>query len=146
MRKSAVLLSAVVSLAFAPAPLPRPDTGKDDLKKMQGTWEVIDFRYGGRPSAAGVGKVVITGDRMTYHTQAGGISTQWGLELDAKQSPRAFVWKRLGPPSDVAFWGRYLLDKDTLTICYASKRAERPGHLDGKKADQRVEVLRRVNR
>ena len=55
MRKSAfLLLTTVLSLAFAPAPLPRPDTGKDDLKKMQGTWEVTAFRVAGAIGAVAV--------------------------------------------------------------------------------------------
>ena len=32
------VLSVVLSLAFAPAPFPKPDAGKEDLQKLQGEW------------------------------------------------------------------------------------------------------------
>ena len=49
MRKVAPFLLAggVLSLAFAPAPLPKPDPSKEDLERMQGAWLRISATQGG---------------------------------------------------------------------------------------------------
>src|SRR5205809_3770963 len=49
------LLVAGLSLAFAPAPLPRPPkpaAAQDDMKQIQGTWEFVSRTYSGQPAPA----------------------------------------------------------------------------------------------
>src|SRR5437899_1954871 len=99
MRHSALLLTlAALSLAFAPAPLPRPkpDPRKEDLKQMQGEWEVVSRALAGRP-LSGLNKVGIIGDRLTYYRTDGTVATKWALALDTKKAPRWIDSKREWP-------------------------------------------------
>ena len=54
MRKlPALFLLAALSLAFAPAPLPRLAKPKTDLQKMQGDWEMVTETIAGRKTCPG---------------------------------------------------------------------------------------------
>src|SRR4051794_1579759 len=67
MRRSELLLFAVLSLALAPAPLPKPDPSEKELKRLQGTWELVEEVYEGRrePRRQGT-QLTIVGDRLTF--------------------------------------------------------------------------------
>src|SRR5207249_4888557 len=70
MRKSLLFLAtAVLSLAFAPAPFPRPgkrgDTNESDLKKLQGAWTRVQLGIGTQPGADNCA-VTITGTRLQF--------------------------------------------------------------------------------
>src|SRR5262245_47137700 len=92
MRRVLPLL-AVLSLAFAPVPpyRPKPDSGKEDLKKLQGTWERVRVTIGGRVYSE-VGNettIVIADDRMNYSV-AGKPTNEWVFTLDGKPKPPLF--------------------------------------------------------
>jgi uncharacterized protein (TIGR03067 family) len=140
-----LLLAAVLSLAFAPAPLPRPDAGKDDLKKMQGTWDVVSRTSAGRPLPATLKKVVIAGDRLTFYRENGTVATRWVLKVDDKKSPRQFSRHREGP-AKITAQGIYELKGDTLTMCYTRGNNPPPADLDGNKPGRWHDVYRRGKR
>jgi uncharacterized protein (TIGR03067 family) len=145
MRKSVLLLPAALSaLAFAPAPLPRPDRGKDDLKRMQGTWELVSFKVRGHPQQTGVHRAVIAGERMTYYDKNGRLWSEWWLSLDTAKAPRRFVWKKGGSTGPVRFRGTYLLGKDELTIYYSDVGS--PADFEGGKPGRCCEVFKRAKR
>src|SRR5262249_36623350 len=75
-----MLLTAIFSLAFAPAPLPKPDTGKDDLAKMQGEWVRVRYTRGGQ-LVAGVASstVTIAKDHLRYGSRPG--VDEWVITL-----------------------------------------------------------------
>jgi uncharacterized protein (TIGR03067 family) len=148
MRKSAsLLLAALLSLAFAPAPLPRPpkpDPNKDDLKQMQGTWDVVSRTSQGKPISHVVTSVVIEGGRFTYLGN-GDFRRNWSLSLDGKKAPRWFDMKCEHAPFELVL-GLYELKGDTLTMCYFWNKNERPSDMDGNKPERRVDVYKRRKR
>jgi uncharacterized protein (TIGR03067 family) len=145
MRKSVLLLlGAIFSLAFAPAPLPKPDRGKDDLKRMQGTWELVSFKVRDQPQTTGVHRAVIAGERMTYYDKSGKLWSEWWLSLDVTKAPRRFVWKKGGSTGPVKFRGAYVLGKDELTIYYSD--VDSPADFEGGKLGRCREAFRRVKR
>ena len=103
MRKSAALLLLVtLSLAFAPAPLPRPaPPKKDDLKLLQGTWDVLSCSYEGRPVAGFAVKMVLEGNQMTFFHPDGRIASRWSFTLNEKASPKTWDAERLDARAQV---------------------------------------------
>src|SRR5438046_6175221 len=102
MRKFALLVPAVLSLAFAPAPPPKPAPNKDDPQELQGTWERLSYTLGGRPVAlvapnGGPIHGVIVGEHMTF-TQGALTHGKWRITLDTKKAPKglAMTWEGNG--------------------------------------------------
>src|SRR5687767_13257210 len=80
VRRSLVLL-AVLSLAFAPLPFPRPGKGgkaASDLKALQGEWVQVSCSLNGGPPAASGGEdtAVYDGARLTRLSK-GVASARW---------------------------------------------------------------------
>jgi uncharacterized protein (TIGR03067 family) len=145
VRRCALLLPALLSLAFAPAPLPDPDPGKEDLKRMHGTWVLVSRTYGGRPLRNGLSKVVIGKGRLTYYGMDDTEASAWLLAVDAGQSPRRYDLKE-DARALPAMRGVYEFKGDTLTLCYSQSDAERPGLLASKAPAHWLEVYRRPKR
>src|SRR5438876_567804 len=94
MRRSSLLLAALLSLAFAPAPFPRPgkrDTSESDLKKMQGAWVRVKNTFHGRSQEANDTPVTITGMRMQFPAA----SDAWTITLDATKKPKTIDLKHI---------------------------------------------------
>jgi uncharacterized protein (TIGR03067 family) len=148
MRKYALLVvTASLSLAFAPAPLPKPDVAKEDLRKMQGSWALTSCLEAGRPlpsSSEGI-VVVIAGDRMTY-SYRGGSHTEWAMALDARRKPKVLDTRLSTQPGAAAWPGVYELKGDTLWICYVAAPGARPGGLSPSKQGEVLHVLTRQKR
>jgi uncharacterized protein (TIGR03067 family) len=149
MRKSALLLvAAVVSLAFAPAPLPRPAPNKDDRMQLQGTWERLTYTLGGQPVPlvapnGGPIHAVFTGDHVTF-TQGALTHGKWRITLDTRKSPKSFemTWEQTGR----TLWGVYELKGDTLTMCCSTNERERPTDFDGSKPGRYHSTFKRLKR
>jgi uncharacterized protein (TIGR03067 family) len=147
VRTPALLLlaaSLALTVQAAPAPLPRPDASKAELKRLQGNWAPVSATLEGRPRVA-EHAVVIAGDRFTY--LAGTLRQDWALTLDVRGRPKILDAKCISAPfAGLVYQGIYRLDGDVLTICsIQSKRAaDRPKDFTGKGPRQLVEVFRRV--
>src|SRR4051812_6165368 len=81
--RACLIASAVLLLAFAPAPLPRREKARDHQALLAGNWHVRTIKWRGRDhyQAAGVGddlivtknqRVVIARGRITFEASAGG--------------------------------------------------------------------------
>jgi uncharacterized protein (TIGR03067 family) len=140
MRRILSLLP-LVSLAFAPAPLPRPDPSKEDLKKMQGKWVLESRLYQGRPVAHVVATVEVQGDRWTYVNATGDWRAPGKLILDATKVPRRLHW---GPGMHR---GVYEINGDTLIFVFTTGGSpDKLRDLDGNKPLRWREVLKRAKR
>jgi uncharacterized protein (TIGR03067 family) len=150
-------LLAVLCLAFAPVPFPKPakpDPGKADLKKLQGTWAVSRRTINGADQTARSSDmtVVITGDRIRF-VVGGDPRTEWTFTLDPTKQPRLLdrskVWGKgaanagkTGP----SYRGIYRLDGDVLQFVHSTGAGalERPTDFEGKRRGETLYVLKRI--
>ena len=126
MRNCTIFLAAL-SLAFAPAPFPRPDPSKEDLKKLQGTWLKVYSVPAGNGENEGL--LVIAKQRMSY-TLPGMPTGEYEFQVNAKKKPKLFDFKGTGGlVQGNEYRGIYELDGDTLKFCYVMTaiESERPG-------------------
>jgi uncharacterized protein (TIGR03067 family) len=133
-----LLLLPVPSLAFAPAPLPKPD-----IKVMQGQWAAVTHRTLYSNGFQNVSSVtpgvtlVVAGDVMQFSHHGRPIE-RYAFRLHGG----AIDFREAGGR---ARSGIYKLERDTLTIC-DSEGAARPAVFSGDKLGQRLIVLKRVKR
>jgi uncharacterized protein (TIGR03067 family) len=109
-----VLVAAVLTAGFAPAPPPRPN--KVDLKRMQGAWVLTALTEQGRTvSRLPPLRLTIEGDRLTY--LFGEKSFAFTLTLDAAKTPKrcAIRSARRGENAPLR-WRIYSLEGDSLTF------------------------------
>ena len=121
MRKAILFGSlAVLALGFAPVPFPKPDTGKDDLKKMQGTWNRLTCTQGQIPPVARpVNDLVVIKDNTILY----GGGAAWTLTLGTAEGKKTFDIKQ---GTNTRGWvGIYELKGDTLRVCF-TPAATRP--------------------
>jgi uncharacterized protein (TIGR03067 family) len=135
---------AVLSLAFAPAPFPRPGLSKADLEKMQGEWICISFLTEGRRHdlLAHPLTAKVQGDRMTF----GSPDDTWRLTRDGGGIARHIDFHRVKPLGGIdLIRGVYRLDNDTLTICWCLRKEEkdRPTGFDPAQPNVWVHVYKR---
>jgi uncharacterized protein (TIGR03067 family) len=88
---------------------------KSDLEKMEGEWRVVHCEFSGRNEVQPVGVDTISGAKWLRPNRR---TAEYQLKLDPSKDPK---WvdlsaERLG---DQTLKGIYLLDGNTLTICYA---------------------------
>src|SRR5262249_16818397 len=118
------LAAAVLSLGFAPAPLPRPNSTKEDMKKLQGGWVRVQLTIAGRPTSDGPNgcPITITGDRLQFPSAA----DAWTITLDARKKPKWIDYTGATPSMKGTFFrGIYRIEGDTLTICVRQKATEK---------------------
>jgi uncharacterized protein (TIGR03067 family) len=142
-----VLLAALASLGLAPVPKPKekPDPAKEELKKLQGKWELVSCSLGRqrlkvRPGEEGD---VYKGDQLTTFN-GGEAVTRWTVTLDPTKSPKQMDKKGKDGALLLAI---YRLEGDTLTVCYKNEQGAKGRPADftpGKGVG--VEVLRRKKR
>jgi uncharacterized protein (TIGR03067 family) len=146
MCKYAMLLAAVMSLGFAPAPFPKPpkpDATKDDTKKLQGTW--LKVHAVPPNNGEGEGTLVFSGQSMRY-TLSGSVIGDYALRIDAQKKPKVFDFKGTGGQVEgLVYRGIYRLERHTLTICYVRSENERdrPSDFDAAKDGVIMSVYQR---
>jgi uncharacterized protein (TIGR03067 family) len=116
MRYVALLTLALVSLAFAPAPFPKPTSNALDSKALQGTWIGADGH-----------EARFEKDRLTYFRQ-GKMVTSYMMILNAVAKPKTYDLKGIGGGAvdGRTYHGIYNLDKDKLTLCAKGWGEPRP--------------------
>jgi uncharacterized protein (TIGR03067 family) len=135
-------LAASLSLAFAPAPFPRPEVPdhRPEREKVQGTWERIRYIHEGKVFAEPVRvTVVIAGEQAIFGVGPG--QTKWGLQLRPDSNPKTFTLTRLG----TVLRGVYKLEGSTLTLCFRPDGKQQPD-FDGAKSGVSLTFYKRVKR
>ncbi len=131
-----LLATGTASLAFAPAPFPRPDRrdGSLDLRKLEGTWKVeqlVNFDAQGKVSSTiTVWKEIHVEKGQWYFVQDGGggrmrRSTTYRLVIDGKKKPATIDFMRAGNPKPWML-GILALENDRLTVLYKPFGEKRP--------------------
>src|SRR5262245_57450623 len=115
MRRALPLL-AVLSLAFAPAPLPRKERA-NDLDRLRGEWTLVSMTVRGFSDPAAPDAAIIEGGRITYF-KGGRVASVWTLSVGTRSAPRRCVMRGPGDTQRLVAAGVYALDGDVLTMCY----------------------------
>jgi uncharacterized protein (TIGR03067 family) len=130
MRRLLPLL-ALLSLAFAPAPLPKPSRDADPFLAMSGQWA------GGHELSIREGEIV--------YDPAGPVTNRYRLRVDPRASPAAYDLFHPTNTGDTPEWkGIYKIQGDTLTLCYNDARWGRPTAFEGPGRGAATEVYKRV--
>jgi uncharacterized protein (TIGR03067 family) len=132
MRRLTLLPGVLLALAFAPAPLPRPDRAGEALKRMQGVWEVVSLQHGGvevERKKEDVTAVVVEKDRLVV--QGATRREEYVVTLDARGKPPRidFHFRRRGTSPAP---GIFQFEKDRLTIVVGETGKPPPTRFDGK--------------
>jgi uncharacterized protein (TIGR03067 family) len=114
-----VAAACLAVMAFAPAPLPRPD--KDDPKNLEGTWLLLRYDHGTTPT--GLAKKVtvrIEKDKWTFlHLNPSGErpTSVYTFTLDPKKNPQ---WIDLTQTATgvARLLGIYRLQRDELHVAF----------------------------
>ncbi|MCI0463737.1 MAG: TIGR03067 domain-containing protein [Gemmataceae bacterium] len=105
----------------------RDDLVKRELARLQGTWQTVSVEIDGESLGPGVKK-----DRLTIEGNAFVLSTRGGntggiLTIDPTRRPRTIDTEtRLGDNKGTKAVGIYVIDDDTLKVCYAPVPQPRP--------------------
>lgn len=136
MRRTFLLLPLIfLAIAADPNPCPEPaDPTRDDLKKMQGSWEMTRAVKGGKAPPRPIAGVVleISKDQLVIREPGGRKPETVTFKLDARKNPREID---IHPPQGrKVVKGIYKLSKNELTICFSEPGRDRPTHFDEKAA------------
>ena len=116
---------------------------KGDLKKLQGTWNIVSLEMEGQKYPPGGSHIVIQGDRFTSVNM--GAEYEGSVAVDETQSPKTFdlVFDK-GPEAGKKSLGIYELDGDTWQICLGLTGKKRPVKFaTAKGTGHALEILKR---
>jgi uncharacterized protein (TIGR03067 family) len=106
----------------------KPDPA-DDLKALQGVWEIVSTTYDGQ-KVSSRGRTLVFRDKKFTAFVGEMQGRTLTFTLDPAASPRHIDLDRGG--KDGKALGVYAIDKDELKLCYAEPGAERPTGFESK--------------
>jgi uncharacterized protein (TIGR03067 family) len=131
MRPYAPLLIGVVLLSVADAS--GGDAAKEELKKLQGTWKVVEMEAAGKPLLEGKKTLplVIEGEKLTI------MDNTMGMKIDPTPRPRLLDLLLAKGEERLTLKCIYALDKDELKICMPLLPKKGQKDVDPAKVNQR---------
>jgi uncharacterized protein (TIGR03067 family) len=130
-----LLLCAVVGLPSCPE-TGTADEAKEELAKLQGTWQLISAETDGTKAPDERVKkiqVIISGNRHSVRFGDQVIAHDVSFEIDTSTSPKAVTdTLNEGPDKGKQIRGIYKLEGDVLTSCVAAVDKDRPVEFSAK--------------
>lgn len=128
-------LLAVLALSFLlAADQPAAKEARQELEKLQGTWRFVSLEIDGQALPEGAlkdAKIVIKGD--AFDSSSFGIVYTGTVKVDPTQNPKTIdLAFNAGPEKGNTTLGIYELDGDTLRLCLALNKKERPKEFSSK--------------
>jgi uncharacterized protein (TIGR03067 family) len=121
------------------------DTAKAEMKKLEGTWQLLSAVKDGKETPAEVVKeirVVIKGDKHTVYFGDEVAAKEISFAVDPTKDPKTTVDTL---PDGKEIKGIYKLDGDTLTSCVAEAGKDRPSEFASKPGSgHTLRVFKRV--
>lgn len=132
---------------WLPAIAARADEAADDLKMLQGTWEVVSAQEAGmEQTGVDVPKliIIIKEDTFSFKVEGQEKTLDTKLKLDPSASPKAVdLFSTLRQARSVM--GIYVTNGNDLKICWARRPKPRPDTFETKPGDERIFLtLKRV--
>ena len=143
MRRAVALFVAV--LCSGASVIGASDPGKDDLKKLQGKWQVVSQIRDGKPLKVEKGSVwSFSGNRNLFGGD--GKDVYDVIKLDASKTPRWLDFNEVrGIETRKGLQGIYEIDGDSLKLCVALPGNKRPKTFESKENSGHVlTVLKRI--
>jgi uncharacterized protein (TIGR03067 family) len=110
-------------------PPPGREAAREDLKKMQGSWERVVMEFEGNEAPAEELKGWIANyeeDQLTLKLD-NNMYRRGIVTLEPTRKPKAMnTWDQDGPFADQTVPGIYELDGDTTKVCFAEPGEKRP--------------------
>ena len=124
-----LLAVLVVSGGQPAADEPKADTAREELKKLEGTWQVVsvETRRKARPAGEVNGlKLVIKGDSSTFEKDGKPVVGTGKLSIDPGKKPKTIDIAVTGAPEDprgtFTILGIYELDGNSLRMCWGGPK------------------------
>ena len=136
-------LLAVLCLAFAPAPFPRPDRPAD-LRKLEGEWVLVSLTSGGVTDHPRKW-LFISGHSLSITAAGSAYVSRYRFTLNPKASPPNIDLRMFhGNTVTHRMNSSYLLRGDELLICYhLAARDRQPAEVSGRKPGTCLMVFKR---
>jgi uncharacterized protein (TIGR03067 family) len=139
-------LSILMATVFLGVGLPQGNDAKKDKDSIQGTWKIVMLEADGEAAPALVVaklKLVFKDDTLTFTPGEPGF-TNYTYKLDPATKPAGFDMTHAdGSDKGMTLKGIYLLEADSLKICFG-KTGDRPKEFIAKaKSGQMMYVLKR---
>jgi uncharacterized protein (TIGR03067 family) len=140
------VVAAVVAAGWAPIPrpkAPKPDPVKEEMKRLEGSWEVVRHSADGRPWRDGPRVVYAFQGGRARCVVRGEVTATWQASLDPSRRPKVMDLKAAdGGVLPCA----YSLSGDELTMAHGTRgRQRRPADLAPREGVC-VVVLKRVKK
>jgi uncharacterized protein (TIGR03067 family) len=122
------------------------DDKKDDLKKMEGVWEVGSIEQGGKKSPEDKIKEAdlrlhITGNKFIYKA-AGQTVMEGTFEIGSDKNPKTLDVKGKDPSGkEEKTVGIYQMDGDTMRVCFVPEGSDRPAKFETKEGTKAALIV-----
>jgi len=127
-----LVLAAVLTLGFAPAPLPKK-SARAEGPNLQGEWEVVSWgkqlREGGGLARVTAAMTVRIGSGRLEIALHGSPLYDWSLTFHPTARPASV--DLLDSRNNATLLAIYRLEGDVLTICYRGPGEDRPTDFNG---------------